>query len=242
MSADYTVDSLRTLARRGDAEALFRLGELARLFNDDAEGAVTAFRRHACAALHGHSKSMWVLGTMLENGIGADPDRRTAARWYRRAADLGSPEAHLQLTLMQAAGRLPVDVPGVSAAALARLTQTQLRDAVESFIVNAWHGYRYAKFYLGMLYDDGTYAAHDPSRAREWYEDAARDGIRAAQVRLAQLYGHLGNIALARHWAAIAAGRSALVEELCGLPADTDTAPDPAEELVFFRRMLELVE
>lgn len=241
MSADYTVDTLRTLARRGDAEALFRLGELARLFNDDAEGAVTAFRRHACAALHGHSKSMWVLGTMLENGTGADPDRRTAARWYRRAADLGSPEAHLQLTLMQATGRLPVDVPGVCAAALARLTQTQLRDAVESFIVNAWHGYRYAKFYLGMLYDDGTYAAHDPSRAREWYEDAARDGIRAAQVRLAQLYGHLGNIALARHWSAIAASRSPLVEDSCDLPGSA-AASDPTEEAIFLRRMLELVE
>ena len=65
--------------------------------------------------------------------------------------------------------------------------------------------------------------------------------IRAAQVRLAQLYGHLGNIALARHWSALAASRSPLVEDSCDLPGSA-AASDPTEEAIFLRRMLELVE
>lgn len=239
---DYTVDTLRALARRGDAEALFRLGEIARLFNDDPEGAVRAWHWHTCAALHGHPKSMWTLGTLLENGIGTDPDRCAAARWFRRAADLGSPEAHLQLFLMQLAGRLPDDIPGTSAKTLNALGSDTLRNALESFIVNAWHGYRYAKLYLALAYELGAYADCDLSRARDWYADAARDGVKVAQSRLAALCERQGNYRLARHWSALAAGRSRCVEALCGLPASAESAADPAEELVFFRRMLEPVE
>ena len=47
--------------------------------------------------------------------------------------------------------------------------------------------------------------------------------------------------ALAQTVWAVAASRSPLVEDSCDLPGSA-AASDPAEEAIFFRRMLELVE
>src|SRR5574344_341256 len=91
-------------ARRGEADAQFRLGVLfdkGRGVVQDDDQALQWFRR---AAQQGHAKAQYNLAVMLDAGRGTAPDDAQAAQWYLRAAEQGDAAAQYNLALMLVKG------------------------------------------------------------------------------------------------------------------------------------------
>ncbi|MYE92424.1 MAG: sel1 repeat family protein, partial [Gemmatimonadetes bacterium] len=96
-------DALMFLARRGLAEAQFRLGA-AYLAGDegvrrDVSEATQWFQR---AAEQDHVEAQVHLAEAYYQGVGVDRDHEEAAHWFRAAADLGHDHAGLRLGMMYA--------------------------------------------------------------------------------------------------------------------------------------------
>ena len=100
---------LKPQAERGDAEAQYRLGMMARFgwgIDKDNEAAAVWFRK---AAEQNHAQAQAELGTLYRLGRGVPEDTKEAARWLRKAAESGVGIAQLSI------GRMYRDGIGVSA-------------------------------------------------------------------------------------------------------------------------------
>jgi TPR repeat protein len=97
-------------AKKGDAAAQYRLGEmydLGRGVNQDYAQAVKWYR---AAAEQGHAPAQFALAEMYKNGDGVPKDIAEAVRWYRRAADQGESRAQLLLGVLYESGvGVPMD-------------------------------------------------------------------------------------------------------------------------------------
>lgn len=104
-SNDADIETLRALARTGDADACTRLGMLYvsgdGVPQDDAE-AVRWFR---LAAEQGDADAQHNLGFMYSTGRGVGQDNVEAVKWFRLAAEQGCADAQLALGLIYDEGR-----------------------------------------------------------------------------------------------------------------------------------------
>jgi len=110
------------------------------------------------------------LGLMFERGTLVSQDFAAAARWYRRAADLGNVAAMFHLAAMYDQGRgVPMD-HGEAA---------------------RWYGkaaaarYGPAEYRLGLMYESGDGVPADRTRAAALFKAAAKHGIDAARQKVA---------------------------------------------------------
>lgn len=101
---------LKPQAERGDAEAQYRLGMMARFgwgIDKDNEAAARWFRK---AAEQGHAQAQAELGNLYRLGRGVPEDPKEAARWLRAAAASGVGIAQLSIGRMYRDGiGVPVD-------------------------------------------------------------------------------------------------------------------------------------
>lgn len=127
-------------------------------------------RKLRMAAKEDHPVALLVLGLSYDTGMGSQPDRKRANRYYERAARLGNMQAahHLGLNRLRfAEGR------------------NDRRDGVEWLVKAANDGYAVSAMLLGQIYENGRYGvAGDPCRARVWYERASRHGMPVSAARL----------------------------------------------------------
>jgi TPR repeat protein len=105
--------------------------------------------------------------------LGGAKNEALAARYYKRAADMGSHWGHYKYGTMLLEGKgVPKDVPAAA--------QSFAKAAEED---NAW-----AQYQLGVLYVDGNGVAKDVPRGMALLDKAAEQNIGWAQYRLGDLY------------------------------------------------------
>lgn len=120
----------------------------------------------------GVPRAQFLLGRMSDNGLGPiQLDAHEAAKWYRRAAENGLPEAQFALANALATGR------GVRQDAKASLEW--LKRAAEG-------GHVGATLSLAALYDDGRGVDPNPELATFWVQRSAEAGSPRAQYALGE--------------------------------------------------------
>ena len=181
---EQTLDELRALAERGNAEAQLNLGQAYAYGQGVTQDGAEALRWYRLAADQGHVLGHYGLGVMYAGepcteadapNRGAQPaiealpwstcpfpgvlqDFVEAERWFRLAADQGNGAAQVVLGRMYADGRgIPPDE-----AAAARW----LRLAADQGYINGQHD-------LGVLYRDGRGVPEDFTEAVRWFRLAA---------------------------------------------------------------------
>ena len=112
-------------------------------------------------------------GLRYKEGDGVARDDAAAARFFRRAAEVGHVDARFTLALALQTGR---GVPRDEAAAL------------KWYEIAGNAGHREAQFLAGLLYRRGEGTAADPARAAGWFERAAAQGHAGAHYQLGLAY------------------------------------------------------
>lgn len=161
---------------------------------------------HTRAANLGSSKSLFVLGSYYENGIGVEKNHKEAVRFYLTAANLGHCNAQFFL------GKCYEDGIGVevnydkailwhtkaanqdNTASMLSLGIIYLRQdinynkAFDWFSKAANQDDSYAQEMVGFCYKNGLGTSQDNSEAIKWYTKAANKGNRDAQYELGIYY------------------------------------------------------
>ena len=114
------------------------------------------------------------LGIMYYQGQGVAQDYAEAARWYRKAAELGVTKAQFNLGVMYARGR------GVA---------LDYAESARWYRKAAEQGDVSAQFNLGVMYHQGQGVAQDYAEAIRWISKAAEQGDPNAQFNLGISYG-----------------------------------------------------
>lgn len=125
---------------------------------------------------HGGSKTAQLMvGWMYQVGRGVEQNVGEARRWYKRAADAGSPAAQFRFGLLQRA-------------------EEAFREALPCFEAAASQDYAPALYRLGRMYDLGEGVQIDRDRAYDYLARAARLGHLFAQREIAvkMIRGRLG--------------------------------------------------
>lgn len=100
----------REAAKRGDANASFRLALMLLNGQGVAPNRAEAARFMKIAAELGHVRAQYILGTFYHEGTGVKQDQKAAARWIARAAAGGDAEAQYAYgLLLLSGGGVPVD-------------------------------------------------------------------------------------------------------------------------------------
>ncbi len=167
------IDELKTLARRGNADAQ---ADLARMYvegwgvpKDDSDG----LRWARSAADQGNSRGQNTLGYAYFNGIGVAKDEVEAVKWYRKAAEQGNARGQSNLGHAYFIGK------GVAKDEV---------EAVKWFRKSAEEGDAGGQLNLGHAYFIGTGVAKDEVEAVKWYRKAAEQGNATGQFNLGVAY------------------------------------------------------
>lgn len=110
-------------------------------------------------AAAGDGNAQFMLGVMLENGLGTAKDAGAAAGWYRKAAESGIASAQYNLGVFY---QLGTGVP------------RDLAQALKFHRMAAVQGHSRAQNNLGTLYYTGAGIERDPVEAWKWLTLAAR--------------------------------------------------------------------
>lgn len=103
---------------------------------------------------------------------GVSQDYAKAAKYYRKAAELGDGDAQMRLGYCYAAGE------GV---------EKDYTEAVKWFCKSAEQEYSYAQFNMGWAYEFGQGVEKNLSEAKKWYQKAAAQGHEKAKEKLNNL-------------------------------------------------------
>ncbi|MDD7973263.1 tetratricopeptide repeat protein [Roseinatronobacter alkalisoli] len=172
-------EQLKADAARGDADAMYELGEMYYLGMQaqrggperDTERGVELFRPLAEA---GHVRAQWRLGWAYEMGSGVERDAETAYRLYTEAAAQGF--IHAKQTL----GKLYIDGRGTESDY--DRAYALLREAAEADVVRAMTD-------LARLYQDPARGpVHDPARAVHWFRMSAEQNQPTGVQGLSEAY------------------------------------------------------
>lgn len=167
---DRAIPLLRAAAKKGDAEARFRLGECyenGRGVYADLKRAARLYRR---AAKQGFASAQLALGNCFSLGRGARRSRKKAATWYLKAAEQGLAEAQYRIGLYYREEG-------------SRKDDYLLRDrGVGWYSKAADQGHAGAQYRLGCYYEGGNML-----RALDLYEASAAQGDKDAQRALERL-------------------------------------------------------
>lgn len=96
------------LARLGDADSQYNLGQMYRRGEGVPQDLVQARRWYEAAAGQGFAEAQFQLGVLWERAVGVAPDLAEARRWYAAAARTGherAREALIRVDTALAAGR-----------------------------------------------------------------------------------------------------------------------------------------
>ena len=114
------------------------------------------------------------LGVTYARGEGVARDEVAAAKWYRKAAGLGSAEAEFNL------GNVYYHGQGV---------EKDLAEALKRWRQAAEHGLTNAQALLGTIYYRGEGVEKDYAEALKWIRKAAESGVAQEQFVLGLMYG-----------------------------------------------------
>ena len=124
------------------------------------------------AAEGGVVDAIFRMGRIYEEGKLVEINLDEAEKWYRKADDLGHPEAMYRLKLMRQT-HFPDD---------------NFEEAVKWMKAAAERKHPEAQFFLAEMYRNGIGGEQDPALALCWYEKAAQQGFIRAQFELGMIY------------------------------------------------------
>lgn len=107
------------------------------------------------------------------NGGHAGQNPKEATEWFRKAAELGMPEAQFRVGQAYDSGRGAPQDYAIALRWYMKAAEQNDRDAESA---------------LGDLYTSGHGVKTDPAQASEWYYKAAEQGVAHAQAELGKLY------------------------------------------------------
>ena len=168
-----SLESLISLAKKGNAEAQYKLGNKY-FFGDgvikDYSQAVYWYRK---AAKNNEVKAQCSLGYCYETGNGVKKDLKEAVDWYRKAAkrDYAVAQCNLGVCFYHGNG-----------------VKKDLKEAVEWYRKAAEHGLSSAQNWLGICYYKGDGVIRNYAQALYWYRKAADQGDEFAQYNLGTMY------------------------------------------------------
>jgi len=212
-------------AQSGDANAQYGLG----LLYARGEGGLQQSFKHVAAlwkraAKQDHVHAMRDLGVLYHQGRGVEADAGDAARWFRKAADVGDAAAQYTLAVLHGKGK-GAERSLEKASAWLRKAAAQGHDAAcrdlgvlleqRGDMAGAIAQYRtaaeappdgddYAQYRLAMIYEDGRGVKRDYAKAAQWHLKAAENGNAMAQYSLGFLYqegeGVARNLTASKRW------------------------------------------
>jgi TPR repeat protein len=174
-AAAIPLDSLRSLAAQGKADAQYDLGFACAKGQGMPRDDAAARHWFELAAAQGVAKAQFWMGVMVERGRGGPRSYAEALQWYRRAAESGFSPAEVALGRFYGRGLgVPRDPQ--------RRTDWYRRAAD--------HGNPVAEWVLGNFSRLGDGTDKDMSAARQWYLRSADQGFVLAEVRLGLMSEH----------------------------------------------------
>ncbi len=157
-------------------------------------------------AQNGNATSAYTLSKFLTDGTGTKIDLREARTWLERAAELGNPEAQVDLgdtILKEDPENFDQAIIWIKSAAdqghaeacfyaanyfLYKAKIPDYASALRYYETAANSGNAEACHHLGMMYDAGTGVARNHTIAAQWYTKSSDAGDPLAQARLGQMY------------------------------------------------------
>ena len=156
-----SLDELRRLAERGDAESQYQMALAYREGKHTIQTPSSSFHWCRKAADQGHTKAQGLLGIMYRTGYGCRPDYRQAIQFFSLAAEKGDLESIFQQGEMYRLGLGMDKNPGIAA---------------EMFKQAARKGYAEAAFRLAEMYRQGEGVPQNLNAAASYYQLAADKG------------------------------------------------------------------
>ena len=172
-SAQGTYQKFISAAKRGDADAQYRIGSCYHSGADVDKDEKKAVYWWGKAAKQNHAISQGLLGNAYDVGQGVDKDPTQAVYWYRKAAEQGFPLAQTSLALHYSIGK------GV---------QKDETQAFYWFRKAAEQGFAEGQYWLGLSYSNGWGVSKDEGQALNWYRKAAEQGHAGAQGCIGYCY------------------------------------------------------
>jgi len=127
----------------------------------------------AVSADPNHVQALYAIAHHYQHGQGVEKDWPEAAKWFRKAAELGFSPAQDKLGLMYEHGL------GVA---------KNWREAAKWYLSAADKGNADAQYHLGVLYGNGEAFPVDYCEAAKWCRKAAEQGHSDAQSTLGRMY------------------------------------------------------
>ena len=150
-------------------------GEDAAYIAFDQGQYLTALRLAKARAKEKDPQAHTLIGRLYAEGLGVPVNQLTAAKWYRRGAELGDIESMFAFGVILAKGKA---------------IKQDHNGAADMFERAARKGHAYAHYNLGLLFLSGKGKPENAFRGAQHLEYAARQGIPEAQYDLAALYQH----------------------------------------------------
>ena len=101
---------LQLLARKGDSNAQFKLGNIYHEEQFPEKNDLLSLQWYRKAGEQGHIEASYKLGKLYEFGISVDKDPEEALKWYRKSGELGNPKVIVSLINFYKDGYEPLNI------------------------------------------------------------------------------------------------------------------------------------
>lgn len=170
--ASEAIKEYEKAAKKGHAEAQFRLGDIYFKGLCTTTNLDTGFVWYREAARRGHTNAQNMVGVCYGKGLGTTKNLEEAQRWFREAASKGDARGQYNLGYLYYSGE------GVA------------RDFTEArnwFYQASKEGLPEADYFLGYIYQTGKGVPRDLNRAVIYYRRAAQGGDVTAREELRKM-------------------------------------------------------
>lgn len=158
---DKAYPILFKLAKKGDVEARFRVGQMAYFGQPSEKNPKLAFQMLQEAALELHPGAMYWLGRLYEEGFGVACDYAKAVEYYSAAGAKGQEDAIVRTAEIYDQGLLG---------------ERKRATALELFVELAKKNHPYATYMIGMAYLNGDGVQKSAEHAFSWLNKALANG------------------------------------------------------------------
>ena len=164
-------DEIRALAKAGDAEAQYQLGEFYEEGEVRRQSDATAAEWYLKAAEQGHIDAQIAVGVLYAEGLGGAEDRAEAIGWFEKAAASGDSQAQFNVgSLYTEEGE-----------------DQDFGEALKWFRAASFQGNLGALHALGIMYEQGDGVLQSDEEAHKFYKRAASEGHSGGMYGLASL-------------------------------------------------------
>jgi len=177
ISSTTSVEELKSLASKGNADAMLELGERLVQGQGVDANATEGLQWIQKAADAGNASAWYDLGVMYSNGMGVTTDMTKAMEYFRIGAEKGNSDCQTSMGLLYQAGdKIPGGVNADPAEAARWYRMAADQDHTEAI------------FHLAQLYLMGQGVKQDDAEAVKWFRKGSELGSADAQWNLGKCY------------------------------------------------------